>query len=191
MKTHQRVVGSESYINSQTGELVNMQVVETDTYEKDSDFHKLFLKAFSIIIEEAADQKMKLVFWVISHLTKDNKLLYTYRQIGEKAGVSYRAVTDTMKIFFDKDFVRRQSSGHYIINPNMIFKGSYQRRCRCYHEYSKAEPAGCMPAGDADEIKLRKIQKSIARLQKQARLLEGSQDSSELCKSDAPDICCP
>lgn len=172
-KTTTRVVGKDLYLNATTGELIEMSVMEVKEQEKDSNFHKIFLNDFIEKLDRVTNQKTKLVFWILSNLTKDNLLLYTYREIADKTGISYGTVADTMKHLLDADFLRKHSSGYYIINPNIIFKGTMQRRCIALNHYWKAT------AGDqirADELRLKDISKKISRLKRQENLIREELD---------------
>lgn len=172
-KTTTRVVGKDLYLNAATGELLEMAVMEVKEQEKDSNFHKIFLNDFIEKLDRVTNQKTKLVFWILSNLTKDNLLLYTYREIADKTGISYGTVADTMKHLLDADFLRKHSSGYYIINPNIIFKGTMQRRCIALNHYREAT------AGDqirTDELRLRDISKKISRLKRQENLIREELD---------------
>ena len=178
MKKKIRVVGTERFVNPSTGEFKDMQIVETSEYEKDSNFHKLFLKDFVSALELVANQKTKLCYWIITNLTKDNLLLYTYRQIADKTGISYATVAETMKILQDADFLRKHKSGYYMVNPGILYKGSYQRRCMALNTYHETAASDGL---STDEIRLQKISKDIARLQRQAKNIQKNMD---IAKSD-------
>lgn len=173
MKKKNKILGTQSYVNQTTGEIINMQIVETDEYEKDCNFHKLFLRDFVSTLELVANQKTKICYWIISNLTKDNLLLYTYRQIADKTGISYKTVADTMQILQDADFLRKHSSGYYMVNPCIIFKGSYPRRCHAWAVYQE-EKHGDMVT--SEEMRLRHIQKTISKLQRQEKKLQENID---------------
>lgn len=178
MKKVNKVIGTEKYINHRTGEVMEMNVVETDSYEKDSNFHKLFLKDFISALELVANQKTKICLWILSNLTKDNLLLFTYREIADKTGISYATVAETMKTLQDADFLRKHNSGYYIINPNIIFKGTLQRRYTALTKYNEAEHGEGV---SSEELRLQKLSKRIAQLQKQEQKL---QKNIEYLKSD-------
>lgn len=171
MKKQNQVIGTESYYNSRTGELIEMQLVETDVYEKDSNFHKVFLKDFIGALSSVADSKTRLCYWILTHMTRDNLLLFTYREIAAKTGLSYGTVADTMKKLLAADFLRKNNSGHYIVNPNMIFKGSLKRRCIALETYQNSEPNSAVLQ---DELRLRNIQKDISRLRRQEERIKKS-----------------
>ena len=169
MRKRNKVIGTTSYINRETGEIKEMQVVETDDYEKDSNFHKLFLQDFISALELVANQKTKLCYWIITNMNRDNMLLYSYRQIADKTGISYGTVADTMKTLQETDFLRRHSSNCYIVNPGILFKGTYQRRSIALGKYYESEQGKRLAS---EEKRLQDIQKSIAKLQRQEKRIQ-------------------
>lgn len=173
MRQKNKVIGTTSYINGETGEIKEMQLVETDVYEKDSNFYKLFLQDFISALESVANKKTKLCYWIITNMNRDNLLLYSYRQISDKTGISYGTVADTMKTLLEKDFVRRHSSGYYIVNPGILFKGTYQRRSIALGKYYECEKGETL---HSEEKRLQDIQKTIAKLQRQEKRLQKGLD---------------
>lgn len=165
MKKKTRIIGTEPYIHQATGELIDLQLVESYEAEKDGNFYKLFLNDFISALDSVANQKIHLCFFLISNLSKDNLLLFTYRQLADKTGISYATVADTMKTLQSADFLRKHETGYYMVNPGIIYKGSYQRRCHALREYAK-----CITCNDvsADEKRLQNMNRDIARLQKKA-----------------------
>lgn len=176
MRKSNKVIGTTSYINRETGEIKEMPVVETDIYEKDSNFHKLFLQEFISALELVANQKTKLCYWIITNMNRDNMLLYSYRQIADKTGISYGTVADTMKTLLEKDFLRRHSSGYYIINPGILFKGTYQRRSIALGKYYECEKGESL---HSEEKRLQDIQKTIAKLQRQEKRIQKGLDMAK------------
>lgn len=167
-KNRQKVIGTQDYINYNTGELIQMQVIQEEVQDKDAGFYKLYMRDFVRTLELVANKKEKVCYWIIDHLTKDNMLIYTYRQIAEQSGTSYDTVASTMKILLDADFLRRHNSGVYIINPDIIFKGSHSRRLDVLHTYKVCE------SGDKQEdakLRLKNLDETIETLQKKRNSL--------------------
>ncbi len=169
MSKSSRVIGTQEFYNRSTGEIVEMQLVQSDAPEKDYNFHKLFLKNFEEALKPIVNKKTALCFWILSNLTKDNLLLYTYREISNKTDLSYKTVADTMQQLLNTDFLRKHSSGYYMVNPDIIFKGSYQRRCIAYRTFSQAPYSNLI---DNDETRLKEVQNTISRLQSREKKLQ-------------------
>lgn len=165
-KVKTRVIGTQQYVNVNTGELKEMQVIESTEDNKDFNFHKLFMRDFIRAIDIVSNKKTKICYWIIDNINKDNQLLYSYRQISEITGISYSVVAETVKALLDADFLRKHGKV-LIVNPDIIFKGSAIRRANILHTYSQAE------RGDeqADlQVRISNLQNTIAGLNKQ---LEG------------------
>lgn len=165
-KVKTRVIGTQQYVNVNTGELREMQVIESTEDNKDFNFHKLFMRDFIRAIDIVSNKKTKICYWIIDNINKDNQLLYSYRQISEITGISYSVVAETVKALLDADFLRKHGKV-LIVNPDIIFKGSAIRRANILHTYSQAE------RGDEQtdlQVRISNLQNTIAGLNKQ---LEG------------------
>lgn len=179
MRKRNRVVGIAPYINEATGEVIEFEIRESDEPERDRNFHKLFWNHFKPVLNSIANTKTKLFLWIIENAKRDNMLLYSYRQISAKTGISYRTVADTMKSLLDTDFIRKHDSGYYMINPDIIFKGTYQRRIVALRQYKQLEQENALPY---EEKKLKEIRKNITRLQRQEQRIEKKIQLSKFCE---------
>lgn len=132
-----RVVGTEMYVNQRTGELQEMQVINIE--ERDFNFHKLWLEHIVSSLELIGNKKIKLAFWIIENLNRENQLTMTYRQISKNSGISYLTVAETMTALIDSDFLVRVNQGVYQVNPGIIFKGSRSNRLNVLYQYTKTK----------------------------------------------------
>lgn len=130
-----KIIGTQQYINADTGELEDFQV--TSVEERDFNFHKIWMKNFVTTLDIVGNQKTKLCFWIIDNLDKENKLCMTYRQIAEKTGMSLDTIRITMKLLIDADFIRKHNAGVYVVNPNILYKGSRTARLNVLNTYSE------------------------------------------------------
>lgn len=110
-----------------------MNVIE----ERDFDFHKIWLQHLVNSLDEISNQKLRLAFWIIEHLDRENKLTMTQRVIAEKSGMSYQTVNRTLKALQkgNPSFLVKINSGAYQINPEVIWKGSHSNRMGICYEY--------------------------------------------------------
>lgn len=154
-----KYVGTQEFINTATGEFEKFNV--TNIEERDFNFHKVWMRNFISTLDIVGNQKTKLCFWIIDNLNKENQLSYTYRQISEKTKISLETVRVTMGILLDADFLRRQNQGCYIVNPDIIFKGTRNGRLNILNQYQDAEKVEL-----SDEEKLANIMKSIESMRK-------------------------
>ena len=168
-KTTKKVkfVGTEQFINATTGELVDMTV--TSIEDRDFNFTKIWMKNFIATMDIVGNQKTRFCYWLIDHLNRDNMLIGTQRKLAEESGISLQTVNLTMKLLMDADFLRKMSSGVYIINPDIVFKGTKNKRMNILNQYSQATRIEM-----TDEEKLNNILDSIKALEAKAKLLEQS-----------------
>lgn len=134
----QKFIGSKILIDPETGETypTQMNVIE----ERDFNFHKVWLQNLVISMDSIANQKLKLAFWIIENLNKENMLVMTQRKIAEKSGISLPTVSKTIKLLCEEDnqtlpFLQKINSGAYRVNPNVLFKGSYSNRMGICYEF--------------------------------------------------------
>ena len=156
-----KVVGTEEYINTRTGELEQMQV--TSIEDRDFNFTKMWMKNFISTLDIVGNQKTRLCFWIIDHVDKENRLIGTYRTIASQSGMSLDTVRITMKLLMDADFMRKAQNGVYVINPNLVFKGTRNARMNVLNQFTSAE---YVPL--SDEERLDNLMASIAALTHQA-----------------------
>ena len=152
-----KVVGTEEYINTRTGELEQMQV--TSIEDRDFNFTKMWMKNFISTLDIVGNQKTRLCFWIIDHVDKENRLIGTYRTIASQSGMSLDTVRITMKLLVDADFMRKAQNGVYVINPNLVFKGTRNARMNVLNQFTSAE---YVPL--SDEERLDNLMASIAAL---------------------------
>ena len=157
-----KCIGTEQFINTVTGELEDFQVTQIE--ERDFNFSKVWIRNFVATLDLVGNQKTKLVYWIIDHLNKENQLIYTNRQLEAETGISLKTVSITMKALQDANFLKKQSNGVYIINPDILFKGSKSARMNVLNQYSEL---GYQKNELSKEEKISNLQQSISTLQHQ------------------------
>lgn len=147
--------------------------MNTDTPEKDHGFHKIFLDDFISSLNSIANQKTKIFCWIIGHMKKNNEFQSSYREIAKETKTSYATVAETMETLQKENFLRKRSSGIYIINPDIIFWGTYERRVQVYKAYQEIE---IEKDKSYDEKLLEKTNKEIQKLKARAERLQKNID---------------
>lgn len=138
-----KVIGHETYIKQETGELAEMQVVEIE--ERDANFHKLWLGHILQSIDLIGNQKTRLAFWILDNLNNENQLIMTQRKIAERTGMSTKTVNATISALIDSNFLIKINSGAYRVNPDVLFKGGKNDRMNVllkYHAERQEEGEG-------------------------------------------------
>ena len=131
----QKFIRIKEYIDPETGEYVPFQ--ENAVEDRDFNFHKVWLRMFVEGLEEIANKKMKLAFWIVDHLDSENKLVYTFRRMAEETGLSIETVIKTMKALQNGDppFLKKLQSGVYVVNPDILYKGNHKSRMGVIYQF--------------------------------------------------------
>ncbi len=121
-----KILGTEKYINSTTGEVIDCQVMEVE--ERDANFQKFWLGHVLAAVDELSNAKMKILFYIFSNVDYSNNLLpKTIAEIVEETGISNKTIIETLKILQHYDIIRRKT-GIIFLNPNVLFKGGLNKR---------------------------------------------------------------
>ena len=131
----QKFVGVKNLVYPETGEQYPMQMNVLE--DRDFNFHKVWLQHLVNSLDSISNQKLRLAFWIIDHLDKENKLVMTQRTIAEKSGMSLQTVSRTLKALQDGNpaFLVKINSGAYRVNPDVLWKGSHSNRMGICYKY--------------------------------------------------------
>lgn len=128
-----RVVGTQEYLNTTTGQIEEFQVVEVS--ERDANFQKIWLGHILSAIDEISNAKMKLLFFLLKEAVKlDNIIPMTTDEISQQSGVSKATVVRTLQVLEKHDIVKRKT-GVVMLNPNVAFKGRHGKRMNVLMKY--------------------------------------------------------
>ncbi len=134
-----KILGTQEYINKDTGEVVVCQVVEIE--ERDANFYKFWLGHVLSAIEELSNARMKLVFYIFKNVNPaSNVLLKTVEEISKETKISEKTVIDTLKVLQKHDIIQRRI-GVIMLNPNVLFKGDTTKRRAVLTFYSDLKPS--------------------------------------------------
>lgn len=130
-------VGTKELMDTETGEIIPVQLKQIE--DRDFNFHKIWLKMFINGLEGIANKKIKLAFWIIDNLDKENKLCYTFRRIAEETKISIDTVIRTMKELQkgNPPFLKKLQSGVYVVNPEILYKGSHRGRMGIIYQFGE------------------------------------------------------
>ena len=131
----QKFVGVKTLLDPETGEYYPMQMNVLE--DRDFNFHKVWLQHLVNSLDSISNQKLRLAFWIIDHLDKENKLVMTQRAIAEKSGMSLQTVSRTLKALQEGTpaFLVKINSGAYRVNPDVLWKGSHSNRMGICYKY--------------------------------------------------------
>lgn len=162
-----KIIGEETYINAQTGELHRMNVMEID--ERDAHFQKLWVGNILSAVDELSSKRLKIVLWLVEESARHRNLIpMTVRQMAEELGISTATISRTLKILEKHDIIRRET-GRIWMNPSVVYKGGKSGRMEILTRYkmvSRAEP----PKGSPKEETSLLDEEEVLLLQRLKRL---------------------
>ena len=138
----QKFVGCKTLVDPSTGEAYPMQMNVLE--ERDFNFHKVWMQHLVNSLDAISNQKLRLAFWIIENLDKENQLIMTQRAIAKASGMSLDTVSKTIKALCEAPdgspaFLQKINSGAYRVNPDVLFKGSHSNRMGICYEYRAIE----------------------------------------------------
>lgn len=172
-----KVIGTETFINQQTGEICEMNVLNIE--ERDANFHKIWLGHVIQALDVIGNQKIKVLTFVLDNLNKENQLIMTQRKIAEKSEVSYATVAETIKALQDSNFLVKINSGAYQVNPDVLFKGSKNNRLNILLQYNNA----------VKEAAATKSQEEILEEEGQTTILQAINESTATTSEPQKETC--
>jgi chorismate mutase len=128
--------GSRRLIDSDTGEIIETQVIEKSIEAGDSGFHKIWLSQILELVEEVGNAKMRVLMWLLSNADRQNQIQATIKEIAAGSGVGSATVERLMAALVKADVITRPKRyGPWRLNPQVIFSGSHQQRMNVMIRY--------------------------------------------------------
>jgi biotin operon repressor len=126
------------FIDPETGQKVDQYIFKVE--DRDANFHKLWLWHIAAALDLIGNQKIKILSYILANTQNNNIFIGTMRDIAEKLETSKDTVNTTIQMLMDADILKRQQSGVYLINPEVIFKGGTNQRMDILYQYYTNEP---------------------------------------------------
>ena len=124
---------SKTLVDPFTGEIVSAHQITVEN--GDFNFHKIWWKNFMETTKEIGNKKIAVMMWLIFSAQKGtNRIYLTQQQIADGCGASLRTVSSTMAELKESGFLRL-AEGYILINPDVIFRGSYEKRIVALQEW--------------------------------------------------------
>jgi len=133
----QKIVGTQTLLNPNTGELIETTIIEKNI-EQDFNFFKVWLLDLLNILELIGTKKMKVVNYILDNLdVKNNLFIGTHEEISKKLSVSRVVVSQTFKTLQESNFLIKKQNGVYMINPEILVKGKTGKRLNLLIKYNE------------------------------------------------------
>lgn len=125
--------------NPATGELDNYEYSLVRKIEGDFDFHKIFIYNFIDSIGHLGNSILRVAMWLVKNKNKENMVLTTAENIAKQLKICNKTAYESLKILTENNFMQKPkgSKGVYVINPDIIFKGSNASRMAVVTVYNK------------------------------------------------------
>lgn len=130
-----KIIGTETYINKETGELQDMQVIDIKE-DKDANFHKLWLGHIIQSLDLIGNQKIKVLNYLLENMDRQNQVISTQRKIAKDTNISIKTISRTIKALKESNVITQVQSGVYRLNPNIVFKGYNKSRLNVLYKYN-------------------------------------------------------
>lgn len=130
-----KVLGTQEYIDKNTGEIVQMEVVSVE--DTDFNFMKIFLMNLLNQIEAVGNKKTSVMFYIIDNLDSENMFYMTQTEVSKELGIGRTTVNEAFKILENANFLKKLRDGKYQVNPDSVFKGGMNKRMRVMLDYNK------------------------------------------------------
>lgn len=127
--------GIREFVDPETGEIIETN--EIDMRGTDINFEKVWVAHILMALEEIGNKKMKVLEVLIRNRDAENKIVLTQRKIAELSKSSLVTVSVTMRALLKAKFIIQIAPGVYQISPNVIFKGSHNRRMYVLLKYQQ------------------------------------------------------
>ncbi len=122
-------------VNLETGE-ANEIIIHKDVDSQN--FVKVFMADFLVALGILNSKSVAVVCYILENVKySDNTLIATKQQIAEGSGTSVRTVYTVLSQLQKAGFMKRKTTGVYIINPKYIIKGNENKRRMIIDYYNK------------------------------------------------------
>jgi len=132
----QIVVGTQKFINAQTGEVEEFTVIQKNI-TRDYNFHKIWLQDLLNVLNSFGNKKIKILSYLLHKMrNEDNTVTVTYEEMQKKLKVSKPTISVTMKELQEANVIKKIAPATYRFNPDLIIKGSVGKRQHLLIEYN-------------------------------------------------------
>lgn len=126
-------VGTKKLVDLSTGEEFEAQTIVKSV--GDQDFKKVFISEILDRLEEFSSSKMKFVFWLLNNVDKQNRIIGTYAQLAEKAGISVSTIKRVIPALKKSDVIREITPSVLMLNPDIVAAVTSKRRGNLLVQY--------------------------------------------------------
>ena len=135
-------------VNLETGE-ANEIIIHKDVDSQN--FVKVFMADFLVALGILNSKSVAVVCYILENVKySDNTLIATKQQIADGSGTSVRTVYNVLSQLQKVGFMKRKTTGVYVINPKYVIKGNENKRRMIIDYYNKDERKSNQNGNDAE-----------------------------------------
>lgn len=153
----QTVLGSQTYLNQDTGEVSEFTVIEKNI-EKDFNFHKIWIQDVLNVLDSFGNKKILVLSYLLKIMrNEDNTFSGSYRELAEDIGVSVKTVNVVINELVESNVIKKISTATYRFNPDIIVKGRSDKRKNLLIKYNYIDGDSSNKINNAKQIKQHNI----------------------------------
>lgn len=131
---------SRELVDSETGEKIIANHIVKKVYGG-KQFWKIYLADFMSALSIFDNKQLKVFIYIVENINPSNNIfLGTYKHISENIHVSQPTIASIMKKLQEHDILKRIQDGAWMINPNILMKGTDAKRSMLLHNYNSPDP---------------------------------------------------
>lgn len=115
-------------VDVETGEQIDVNQITKIAYGQ-KNFWKFYLMDFLSVLGIFESRQLDVLVYVLENTNQSNNLFIgTYRKIEKDTGISYKTIANIMKKLVDNNLMKKVQNGVYLINPEIMVKGSEHKK---------------------------------------------------------------
>jgi len=136
-----KTLATETWVNQKTGEVKQFTVVEKGTGGTDRNWWKLWVTDLLSTLGLIGNTKIKVLMHILDNINPyDNIFSGTVREIAKESKTSPATVQRVLNILTNEaDFLVKVRVAQYQVNPNIIAKGTSNKRRGLMVKYEKSK----------------------------------------------------
>lgn len=172
-----KIEGIRRFMDIDTGEIIDFQTSRIES--RDFNFDKVWIPSFLASLDLIGGKRFHVAKWIIEHRDRENRVIGTIRSIAEQTETSPATVQQVINAFTGCGFIRRVSSGVYMVDPSTVYRGTHASRIGVAQIYQSLGESDEPTTPSIDE-QIEQVTSSIADLQKRLDTLKRSRDATDV-----------
>ena len=143
MSQTQTLVGQKKreLVDRETGEVIWVDQITKRTYGT-KNFWKCYLMDFLTVLGIIDSKQLDVFIYIVENTQQaNNTFIGTYAKIAKDVGVCRQTIATIMKKLQENNFIKKVQNGVWLVNPNVLMKGTDTKRQILLSYYESEEPA--------------------------------------------------